>query len=146
MSERHAALIEPALARFGQDRADAHAQLLVRQQQERAGLAHDREHGSTSGNLVKDGPGQALTLEQIMAYKAYAIGAVQRSQQLEQTRGEVTGHTRAELASRAPEQARKMRDREKTAQEKFDEYFAQHGDRLRREDGTRGQKGRGRGR
>jgi hypothetical protein len=149
MSERQVALIEPALARLGQDRADAHAQLLVRQQQERAGLAHDQEHGSAPRNLVKDGPGRpqtVLTLEQIMAYKAYAIGAVQRSQQLEQTRGEVTGHTRAELASRAPEQARKMRDWEKTAQEKFDEYFAQHGDRLRREDGTRGQKGRGRGR
>ena len=69
-----------------------------------------------------------------MAYKAHAAGAVIRDQQIGPARAEVTGQARTDPTR---EGARKPREREKTAQEKFDEYFAQHGDRLRREEGER---------
>jgi hypothetical protein len=87
-----------------------------------------------------------LTLEQIMAYKGHAAGAVLRDQQLEQARGQVTGQARTGQAHPAREGARKAREREKTAQEKFDEYFAQHGDRLRGEEQQRRQSTKERGR
>jgi hypothetical protein len=146
MRERDAALIEPALARLGEDRADAYAQLLARQERQRAGLVRGQEHAATPHDLVTHAPGHlnsVLTLEQIMAYKAHAIGAVLRDQQLQQARPEVTGQARTTDNAHAN---RKTREREKTAQEKFDEYFAQYGAQLRREEAQRQQKSRDRGR
>ena len=61
-------------------------------------------------------------------------------QQLDQTRANVTGHARTEQTGHARERSRKIREREKSAQKKFDEYFAVHGDRLRREEEGRRQK------
>jgi hypothetical protein len=137
MRERNAALISPALARLGKDRADAYAQLLDRQQRERAGVARGQEHASTH-DLLTHAPGHlnsVLTLEQIMAYKAHAASAVLRHQQLEQARPEVTGQARTGDDGQAN---RKTREREKkTAQQKFDEYFTQHGAQLRREEEER---------
>jgi hypothetical protein len=145
MRERDGALITPALARLGEDRADAYAQLLDRQQRERAGVARGQEHPSTHDLLTRapGHPNSVLTLEQIMAYKAHAASAVLRHQQLEQARPEVTGQARTGDDGQAN---RKTREREKTAQEKFDEYFAQHGERLRRDEADRRSKPRDRGR
>jgi hypothetical protein len=147
MRERNAALIEPALARLSEDRANAYAQLLARQQHERPGLGHDRQHGHAPHDLTAHAighPNRVLTLEQIMAYKAHAISAVLRGQQLEQARREVTGQARGDNNGHADQPTR---EREKTAQERFDEYFAQHGAQLRREEAQRQQqKSRDRGR
>jgi hypothetical protein len=144
MREHNAALIEPALARLGEDRADAYAQLLARQDRERSGMSS--AHASMPHDLVTRAPGHpnsVLTLEQIMAYKAHAAGAVLRHQQFEQARPEVTGQQRAADSGHAN---RKTREREKTAQEKFDEYFAQHGHSIRRQEAQRHQKPSDRGR
>lgn len=141
MRERNAALTEPARARLGQDRADAYAQLLARQQREAAGLAQVQELAVRSGH-----PNSVLTLEQIMAYKAHAAGAVLRDQQVGQARAEVAGQARASQVDARREATRSTREREKTAQEKFDEYFAQHGAQLRAEEAQRQQKSRDRGR
>jgi hypothetical protein len=142
--ERNAALIKPALARLGEDRADAYAQLLARQQRETGGLAREQEH--PHHGLVTHAsahPNRVLTLEQIMAYKAHAAGVVLRDQQLEQARPEVTGQARGPGNGLTN---RKVREREKTAQEKFDEYFAQHGAQLRREENERRNKSKDRDR
>jgi hypothetical protein len=147
MHERKAVLIEPALARLGEDRAEAYAQLLARQQREREGQARDHEHAPHGLAMQPPGhPDRVLTLQQIIAYKAHAAGAVLREQQLEQARPEVTGQERAAASGHAPERSRKTREKEKTAQEKFEEYFAQHGAQLRREEAQRQQKSRDRGR
>jgi hypothetical protein len=144
MRERNAALLEPALARLGEDRADAHAQLLALQQRQRDGHTSGREPAPHELLALAPGhPNRVLTLEQIMAYKAHAAGAVLRDQQLERARPEVTGQARTGDNAHAN---RKTREREKTAQEKFDEYFAQHGAQLRREEAQRQQKSRDRGR
>jgi hypothetical protein len=142
MRERDAALLKPALARLGEDRADAHTQLLALQQRQRDDHTSDRKFAPHE--LLTLTPGHpVLTLEQIMAYKAHAASAVLRDQQLERTRPEVTGQARTGDNGRAN---RKTREREKTAQEKFDEYFAQHGAQLRAEEAQRQQKSSDRGR